>query len=218
MANVNAPFGFADSHRLGAAVNYQMSRRWIYAGNGTAIFTGDPIIQLQTGYIAVGAPASGTTQTQIGGIFCGCEYMSISQKKWVASPFWPGSDAVAGGTGFDVMAKIIDDPAMVFRVQVNGYPGALPAPGTPPAAVLGTIGCTATFAIGTGNTVTGKSGATIDVVTNPPVPGTANPAWPFKIIDVVRDPPGSNGADLTTPYYWVYVTFNNQDYKSLQGI
>jgi hypothetical protein len=66
--------------------------------------------------------------------------------------------------------------------------------------------------------VNGRSAATLDVVTNPPVPGTANANWPFKIVDLVRDPPGSQGADPTTAYNWAYVTFNNQDYKSLTGI
>ena len=208
MANANAPFGFADSHRLGAAVNYQMSRRWILATNPTPIFTGDPVVQVSSGYIALPTLVAGGQQ--ITGIFCGCEYMSVSQKKWIASAFWPGNDAVAGGTGFDVMAKIVDDPLTVFRVQANGMPT-----GTNPGNVIGTIGMNANFQLGTGNTVTGRSGATIDVVTN--VPATTA-AFPFRIVDVVRDPPGSNGADITTPYYWYYVTFNNQDYKVQLGI
>jgi hypothetical protein len=199
MPNPNAPFGFADSHRLGAAVNYQMSRRWISASNPTPIFTNDPIVQLSTGYIAQAAPGA----TQIGGIFIGCEYMSIAQKKWIASPWWPGNDAVLSGTGFDVHAKIIDDPLTVFRVQANGQ------------LTLAMIGMNAQFAIGSGNTQTGRSGATLDVVTSPPA---VTATFPFRIVDLVRDPPGSIGADPTTPYNWGYVTFNNQDYKSLTGI
>jgi len=69
--------------------------------------------------------------------------------------------------------------------------------------------------MGSGNTVTGKSAYTLDVVTNVPAVTTT---FPFRIIDLVRDPPGSQGTDLTTPYNWAYVTFNNQDYKSLTGI
>ncbi|HEY3623738.1 MAG TPA: hypothetical protein VGL12_15355 [Roseiarcus sp.] len=199
MPNPNAPFGFADSHRLGAAVNYQMAKRWIAAANPTPIFTGDPIVQLSTGYIAQAAPGV----TQIGGIFVGCEYMSVSQKKWIASPWWPGNDAVASGSGFDVHAKIIDDPLTVFRVQGNGQ------------ITLAMIGMNGQFAIGSGNSVTGKSGATLDVVTSPPA---VTATFPFRIVDLVRDPPGSAGADPTSAYNWAYVTFNNQDYKSLTGI
>jgi hypothetical protein len=199
MPNPNAPFGFADSHRLGAAVNYQMSRRWISATNPSPIYTGDPIVQLSTGYIAQAAPSA----TQIGGIFVGCEYMSISQKKWIAVSWWPGSDAVVSGTGFDVHAKIIDDPLTVFRAQGNGQ------------ITLAMIGMNAQFAIGSGNTVTGRSGATIDITGTPPA---VTATFPFRIVDLVRDPPGSIGADPTTPFNWAYVTFNNQDYKSLTGI
>ena len=200
MANANAPFGYADSHRLGAAVNYQMSRRWILATNNSPIFTGDPVLQLSTGYIA--APTA-PGAVQIAGIFVGCEYMSASSKRWVANAYWPGSDAVVSGTGFDVLAKVIDDPLTVFRVQGNGQ------------ITMAMVGMNGQFAMGSGNTVTGKSAYTLDVVTNVPAVTTT---FPFRIIDLVRDPPGSQGTDLTTPYKWAYVTFNNQDYKSLTGI
>ena len=209
MPNPNAPFGFADSHRLGAAVNYQMSRRWISATNPTPIFTGDPIVQLSTGYVAQAAPGT----TQIAGIFCGCEYMSISQKKWVAVSWWPGNDAAPSGTGFDVHAKVIDDPLTVFRVQGNGQ------------ITLAMVGMTAVYAFppgGAGNTMTGRSGATLDVVVTPPAaggaPGAGSNVFPFRIIDLVRDPPGAIGTDTSSPFNWAYVTFNNQDYKSLTGM
>jgi hypothetical protein len=77
------------------------------------------------------------------------------------------------------------------------------------------IGMNGQFAIGTGNQATGMSGATLDVVTNPPA---ATPTFPFRIIDLITDPPGANGTDTTTAFNWAYVTFNNQDFKSLTGI
>jgi hypothetical protein len=208
--NPNAPFGFADSHRLGAAVNYQMSRRWIAATNPTQIFSGDPVVSLPTGYINQAAANPGPGGQQITGIFIGCEYMSISQKKWIASPWWPGNDAVLSGTGFDVHAKIIDDPLTVFRVQGNGQ------------ITLAMVGMNAVYAFppgGAGNTMTGRSGATLDVVVTPPAAGApGSQPFPFRIVDLIRDPPGSIGTDTTSPFNWAYVTFNNQDYKSLTGI
>jgi hypothetical protein len=194
--NVNAPFGFADSSFLGGAVNYQMSRRWISPTNPTPIYQGDPIVQLSTGFVAQASPGA----TQIGGIFVGCEYMSASQRKIVASNFWPGSDAVAG---FNVVAKILDDPNSVFRAQGNGL------------ITFAMIGLNAQFAIGAGNAATHISGATIDVVTNVPA---VTATFPFRILDLITDPPGANGTDTTTPFNWAYVTFNNQDFKSLTGI
>jgi hypothetical protein len=196
MPNVLAPLGFADSHRLGAAPNYQLSRRWISPSNPTPIFQGDPVVQLSTGFIAQATPGA----TQIAGIFLGCEYMSISQRKMTGRNFWGGSDAVAG---LNVSAKIIDDPLTVFKVQGNGL------------ITFAMIGMNAQFAIGSGNLATGMSGATLDVVTNPPA---VTATFPFRIIDLLQDPPGANGMDPTTPYNMALVTFNNQDFKSLTGI
>jgi hypothetical protein len=196
MTNVLAPFGFADSHRLGAAVNYQMSRRWVNPANSTPIFKGDPVVQLSTGFIAQASPGT----TQIAGIFVGCEYMSQSQKKIISLPYWPGSDAVAG---FNVSAKIIDDPATVFRVQGNGQ------------ITFAMIGLNAQFAIGSGSVITGLSGATLDMVTTVPA---ATATFPFRIVDLITDPPGANGTDTTSPYNWAYVAYNNQDFRSLTGI
>lgn len=196
MTNTLAPFGFADSSFLGGAVNYQMSRRWISPANPTPIYQGDPIVQLGTGFVAQAAP----TTTQIAGIFVGCEYMSASQRKIVASNYWPGSDAVAG---FNVLAKVLDDPNSVFRVQGNGL------------ITFAMIGLNAQFAIGTGNAASHLSGATLDVVTSPPA---VTATFPFRIIDLITDPPGANGTDTTSAFNWAYVTFNNQDFKSLTGI
>lgn len=63
MANTLAPFGFADSRRLGAAPNYQLSYRKIISTNTTAIYYGDPVTietgttGLSDGYIKQAAPA-----------------------------------------------------------------------------------------------------------------------------------------------------------------
>jgi len=194
MANTFAPFGFAEAYRLGAAPNYQMQNRSIASGNGTAIYFGDPVVSLNTGYIA--QATAGTTQ--IAGIFAGCEYMSIVQKKPVWSWYWPGSDAAS-----DPMCKIISDPYMVFRAQGNAQ------------ITLAKVGGNMQFALGTGNTTTGQSGAYLDVS------GTADitvSTLPFRVVGLVTDPPGAPGTDTTSAYNWAYVTFNWQDFRSTTGI
>lgn len=192
MANTLAPFGFSESSNLNGAPTYQMSQRRVASTNATAIYKGDPVTQLNTGYIA--QSAAGTTQ--ISGVFTGCEYQSVSQKKPVWSPYWPGSDASG-----DVLCSVIDQPNAVFRVQGNAQ---IP---------FSAVGNNANFALGTGNASTGMSGATLDVSTI-----ATTSTLPFKIVGLVSDPPGSNGADTTTAYNWAYVTFNWQDYKSTTGI
>lgn len=201
MVNTLAPFGFAVSHRLGAAPDYQQSKRYVAYNNPTSIAFGDPVVQLATGYIAQATAASGI---QVAGIFLGCEYNSVSQKKWFSSKNWPATSDVSigpgGATGFEVAAKICDDPLTVFKVQANGQ------------LTLAMIGANVDFALGTASNV-GISGAMIDV-------GTVGvqTTKPFRIIDLIRDPPGVNGSDTTSPYGYALVTFNNQDYKSLTGI
>jgi hypothetical protein len=221
MANIFAPFGFAESHRLGAAPNYQMgaAKRWILSTNANPIYFGDPVVQLASGYVAQATPSG--SASSIAGIFLGCEYVSKAAKKIIWSPWWPGvpSDVVTApagsqNAGFDVSAKVVDDPATVFRVQANGQ------------LTVGMIGMNATFTFGLAsatapgtnpapNQVSGFSNCALDlsVVSAPVVT-----ALPFRILDFIREPPGVSGTDFTTPYGWVFVTFNNQDFKVTTGI
>jgi len=206
MANTFAPYGFRATALLGyGSPNYAVSQRRILKTNSTAIYKGDPVVQLSSGYIA--QATAGTTQ--IAGIFDGCEYLSVSQGRTVRSPYWPGSDAAA-----DVACFIIDDPTAVFAVQSgNGGP-----------IVLADVGQNINFAIGTGNTANGISGAYADFATLSPSTTTL----PFRVLNfagnsgyVTGDGPpqiAGNGSDGSTAYNTVYVTFNNQDYKVLTGI
>jgi len=206
MANINAPYGFRTvSYLDGQSPNYAPTQRRILKTNTTPIFRGDVVAQQATGYIALATPGT----TQIAGIFDGCEYLSISQGRTVRSQFWPGNDAL-----LDVAAFVIDSPNAVFQVQSgNGGP-----------VVLADIGQNINFNAGTGgNTFTGISGQFADFATI----GSAI-TLPFRIINfagnsgyVTGDGPPAivgNGSDGTTPFNTIYVTFNNQDYKSLTGI
>ena len=205
MANVFAPYGFRYISQVNAsAPNYASTQRRVLNSNGTAIYWGDPVVQLNTGYIA--QASAGTTQ--IAGIFIGCEYLSVSQGRTVRSKYWPGSDAAA-----DVAAFIIDGPDAVFAAQ-SGNGGPVP---------LSAIGKNINFALGTGTAANGISGAYADYGTL----GTTS-TLPFRVINIAGNsgyvvgdgPPGivGNGADGTTAYNTVYVTFNWQDYKSTTGI
>lgn len=193
MANTLAPFGFTEAYVLGGPPTYQQSRRRIAPANTTAIFKGDPLVQLSTGYIT--QATAGTTQ--IAGIFLGCEYTSVAQKRQVWSPYWPGSDA----TG-DVLAYVSDGPNTVFRAQANAQ------------LLFTAVGNNINFSLATaGSTTTGLSGATLDVSTV-----LTTSTLPFRVVELIYDPPGANGADTTTAFNWAYVTFNWQDYKSTTGI
>lgn len=182
MANTDAPFGFRQYRGLGSAPTYEQSVRLIKSDNTTAVYFGDPVSNLNTGYIT--RATAGTAQ--IAGIFAGCKYLSTSQKRTVWSNYWPGSDASA-----DVEAYIIDDPNAQFVVQAGGT-----------AIGLADMGLYVQFNLGTGNSSTGISGAYVE---SPAVTATL----PFRIIGFITQPPGANGTDITSAYNQIIVGFNN---------
>lgn len=196
MANVNAPFGFSQRSGNGSSPTYEMvPRRAQY--NAGAMFYGDPVTSQTDGTIAQGSPGT----TQIAGIFVGCDYLSVSQKRRVWSNYWPGSDVASGQY---VNCKIVNDPNARFTVQAGGSATAI---------AIADIDANINFGIGTGNTANGISGAYADQTTI----GTTS-TLPFRIVDLVTDPPGAPGTDTTTGYNWIVVGFNNVDTKSLTGI
>lgn len=202
MSNTFAPFGFAVCGKMdGAAPSLNQTAYRIAYDNTHHLYTGDVCVMLSTGYIDTLAP--GTTPPL--GIFNGCEYISSSQGRLVFSPTFPGGDQITNGI---VTAFVIDDPNAQFFVQ-TGW-----AAGSPIAASQAMIGMNGQYANGTGSTLTGQSGAYLDLNATPAVTST----FPFRILDLVRDPPGANGTDTTAAYNWVKVMWNNEFYRQLTGI
>jgi len=196
MANTNAPFGFSQRSGNGSSPTYEtVARKAQY--NAGAIYSGDPVTSQTDGTVA--QASAGTTQ--IAGIFVECEYLSVSQKRKVWSNYWPGSDVASGNY---VTCYIVNDPNARFTVQAGGSATAIG---------LADVDANVNFGIGTGNAANGISGAYADQTTI----GTTS-TLPFRIIDLVTDPPGSNGTDTTSGYNWIVVGFNNVDTKSLTGI
>lgn len=182
MANANAPFGFKEYRGMGSGPTYEQSVRLIASNDSTAIYFGDPVSNVNTGYIT--RATAGTAQ--IAGIFAGCKYLSTSQKRVVWSNYWPGSDAAAA-----VEAYIIDAPNAQFSVQAGGT-----------AIGLADMGLNIQFNLGTGNSATGISGAYVE---SPAVTATL----PFRIIGFITEPPGANGTDISSAYNQIIVGFNN---------
>ena len=205
MANTNAPYGFRQYSGYGSAPTYEQTVTQIASANTTAIYFGDPVVQLSTGYIT----QASSNSVAVAGIFAGCKYLSTSQKRTVWSNYWPGSDANG-----DVTAYVITDPNAQFIVQTAN------ASTTATAVGLTNVGNNIGFAIGTGNTATGISGAYADQNTI----NTTN-TLPFRITALANYTPGGtsplvsiNGNDNTSAYNAIIVTFNNATTKSLTGI
>lgn len=199
MANTNAPFGFRQVKSLVAASpNFALSTRKISGSYATAIYRGDPVVSEATGYIQQAAPGT----TAIAGIFNGCKYFSKSQGKTVWSAYWP---AVTTDISGDAEAYIIDDPNALFEVQAGAG-----------SVALADVGSNANFAIGTGNTNSGQSGAYLDTST---IAQTSTLAFRIKgyLGDTLFSAVGP-GSDPTSAYNIAIVAFNNQDYRQLAGV
>ena len=195
MANTFAPFGFSPSSTSNGPMNFRLSTRRI-ASTAAAIYHGDAVVPVTSpstnGYIK---QATAST-VPLAGIFWGCKYLSVSQKRTVWSNYWPGSDANG-----DVEAYVIDDPNSRFVVQTSG--SSFQITGTPTTFTSSPVGQYAQLNVGTGSSSTGISGMYLDTI-------ATTATFPFIIVDLVLNPPGANGTDATSNYNYVVVGFNNE--------
>jgi hypothetical protein len=196
MANTNAPFGFAQSSGNGSAPTYEQVAVTI-AYNASAIYYGDPVFPTAAGGVEKGTPGT----DGIAGVFIGCKYLSVAQKRTVWSNYWPGSDVAATQT---VEGYIVNDPNARFVAMVGGSSST--------GLTVAAINANVQFAYGTGNTANGLSGAY--VVYNS---ADTTSTLPFRVISLLTDPPGSAGTE-SGAYNRVIVAFNNVTTKSLTGI
>jgi len=200
MANTNAPYGFRQYAGTGSAPTYEQVAVAI-AYNATALYFGDPVVPTTSGTVAKGDIA-GSPTVQIAGIFQGCKYLSVSQKRTVWSNYWPGSDVASTDV---VEGYIINDPNAKFVAQIGGSSST--------GAVAGDVNANVQFAYGTGNTANGISGAYVDISVTP----TTTNTLPFRIVSLVTSPPGSAGTEAGA-YNYVVVAFNNVSTKQLLSV
>lgn len=197
MANTNAPFGFRQYQGTGSAPTYEQVVMTIDKDDTSAVYYGDPVVPLSTGYVAKGTPSN---LVQVAGIFYGCKYLSTSQKRVVWSNYWPGADA-----SDDVEAYVVNDPNAKFLAQTGNSSST--------GLVFGDINANVQFAYGTGNSSTGISGAYIDIAVTPNTTAT----YPFRVVSLVTQPPGGPGTEAGA-YNYAVVAFNNVSTKQLTSV
>ena len=175
MANQDAAFGMRPVKMIGGApYTGGQSRYRIAANYGTNIFQGDMVAQVTGGTVEVHADG-GTVP--IVGVFNGCRFTDPTTGKETFSNFYPASTNAS-----DIEAFVIDDPNVVFEVQADAA--------FPVADLFGNFDIVYTSS---GSTVTGISGAELDVTT-----GATNTNLPIKAIDISQDPENSDvGSDAT---------------------
>lgn len=202
MANNNAPFGFRQHSGSGSAPTFeQVTVRADY--NASAIYYGDPVTAQADGTVAQAA-STGATPAALGiaGIFVGCRYLSVAQKRPIWSNYWPGSDVASGNF---VDCYIINDQNSTFVAQSDAT-----------GLALVDINATVGFVIGTGNAANGLSGAYVDSTTLNTA--TYNVDAPFRVVGIVQDPPTSPGTlGNGQGYDWVILAFNNVNTRNFTG-
>lgn len=191
MANVEAPFGFRQYSGAGSAPTYEQVTALV-AYDADPIYFGDAVYPTTAGTIVSSAP----TTDPLAGVFVGCQYLSVSQKRTVWSNYWPGSDVASGNY---VTAYVVNDPNARFEVQVSGSASV--------GMTIADIGQNATFGNAGGNAANGISGQYLSYQTDDTV------TYPFKVYGLVTNPPGQNGT-FAGPYNYVIVGFNNVITKS----
>ena len=154
-----------------------------------------------------------TIYVPVAGIFAGCKYLSIGQKRTVWSNYYQGSDS---NTSKQVTAYVISSPQSQFNVQTANSNTAATAVGF--ANIGQNIGWN--YGATNGNVANGLSTAYADQYTI-----AANPYLPFRIIGLLNYTPdgsnplqGVNGNDYTTAYNRIIVGWNNAMFNQLAGV
>jgi len=132
---VNAPFGLRPSSSInGGSWTEKTNQYFINASAdgattyGTSLFSGDPVmwntvaastisgVATIARYAFNNDAATDNNNTSVLGVFQSCEYTD-STGKLVQAPYWPASTQVLAGS--QIKAYVIDDPDVVFEIQVS---------------------------------------------------------------------------------------------------
>jgi hypothetical protein len=222
--NQNTPKGLQPSQYLnGSTWSGQTGQYYVLSGYANSLFQGDPVTMLNTGGIGIGVAGSG-----IIGVFWGVTYQD-STGNYVYSPFW-----TTGTVTFQAqpaIAYVIDDPNVLFDIQIASSAGALvDAPGL----TLTQLNNNANFALGAGttynpvngvtpltnptggSTLTGQSAFYLDSTTIQ----TGQAAFSLKIIRLTPNPTNvffSAGPPIVGAFNNALVLINNDIYKGGTG-
>ena len=161
----NSPFGLKPSRGWDGTTNPY----YIASGYATSLYKGDPVVGLGNGTIGIGVTSVG-----ILGVFWGCNYINSSGTV-VHSDYWPANTVLSTATAATgAIAYVIDDPFVLFDIQVSNSTAFDTTNNTYPTAVSEiSLNANASFVIGagangnpaTGSTVTGLSGYYLDYST-----------------------------------------------------
>ena len=113
MATSATPSGAEPINTLSASGSYTGKVRHIKiaSGYGTAIFYGDFVKLVAAGTVEKAAVTTAVVAGTVG-IFVGCSYTDPSTNQLTFNQQFPASTAAS-----DIMAYVVDDPKLVFKMQ-----------------------------------------------------------------------------------------------------
>ena len=173
---VEAPYGLVAVGTESGVGKFNTRHYPIASGYGTAIFNGDVVTMVAAGTIE--KETSTTTGANPLGVFVGCQYTDPVTGEPRFSPYYPGSVAAD-----DIMAVVIDDPTMLFKVAVVSSGTTIT--GVTRAAA---IGANAPLEQNAGSTVNGISKVALD---GGSIATTAG--LPLRIVDGVEETKNASG-------------------------
>ena len=203
MANPNTPRGIIPyAFRSGAPYNGAVRTYYVPVGNGTALFIGDPVLNLTNnsdgnGIQAVEIATAGTNNTDLPhailGAFCG-----ISNNAGQTTITLLQSQTVFLAAGQAAYIYVCDDPNLLYEVQEDSVGGAL---------VSGASGRNAALVAGTGSTASGYSGWQLQSST------LSTTAEQMRIIQALQESDNAIGVNAK----WL-CSINNHPFNNTTGI
>ena len=143
---VSAPYGFQAINRVDGMPYAGQTRLVPIASTyNTAIFAGDLVKIVAAGTIE---KFTGTTTGSPVGVCVGVQYVN-SLSQFTPAQYYPGTSVT------DAYAIVVDDPLAAFKVAVTA------ANSTMSSAARAAVGANMSVLVGTGDTATGNSGASV---------------------------------------------------------
>ena len=195
MATSATPMGAEPTDTLSASGSFtgKVRHMKIASGYGTAIFYGDFVKLVAAGTVEKSAITTSVVAGTVG-IFVGCSYTDPSTNQLTFNQQFPASTAAS-----DIMAYVVDDPDLVFRMQGDGS-----------IAQTG-LGNNVSLVSTAGSTSIGRSKNAVDASTI----ATTN-SLPARIVEFV-DGPSSSVGDSYTDVLVTYLPLSHA-YETALGV
>lgn len=238
---VNAPFGLRPISSINGGSWTEKTNEYFISASadgtttyGTSIFYGDPVIFNSVDANQGGGTIArygfntdgnaGTNNVSVVGVFTGCKYTDVNGNN-ITADYWPASTRVQAGT--KITASIIDDPSVVYDIQVSTWTDVL----NDARFTYNMVGQNFGLGLGggggnlvpdnpaDGNIRTGSAVFLATTFTANDIPHTTA-TLPLKVIGYTLDPdnlnkPISYTKDATTsPFLNVRVMINNHAFKA----